>query len=164
MRRLSADELKLWAAVARTITPRAGQILPETRQDAPDAPHPLASPILPIILHTSGPSCAPQLMDHRRRRKIARRDLVEARLDLHGDTEAQARTALVQFVRTSVARGLRVVLVITGKGRGGEGILRKRLPEWLEGTDLSPYIGGYALAGQGHGGDGAYYLALKRKD
>lgn len=154
MRRLSADELKLWAAVAQTITPRAGQVLPDAAPEAvPEAPH--------LRLPDAPKARAPQPMDHRRRSKIARRDLVEARLDLHGDTETQARAALAQFVRTSVARGFRVVLVITGKGRGGAGILRKRLPEWLEGADISPYIGGFAAAGQGHGGEGAYYLALK---
>ncbi len=41
----------------------------------------------------------------------------EARLDLHGLTENAAHRALVTFLRGASARGLRLVIVVTGKGK-----------------------------------------------
>ena len=45
---------------------------------------------------------------------------VEARLDLHGLTQAEAHRALPRFLRAARAGGKRCVLVITGRGSGRE--------------------------------------------
>jgi DNA-nicking Smr family endonuclease len=55
------------------------------------------------------------------------------------------------------------VIVITGKDRGGEeGLLKRRLPHWLNAPDLRADIAGFAQAHRRHGGAGAFYVFLKR--
>lgn len=162
MRTLSADELNVWARVAESVTPlkskqeTAPTDVPLRAKGATRVQTQAVLPVRPAPMLDVAP------IESRRQRRIARRDLVEATLDLHGLTEDRAYTALLAFVRASALRGHRVVLVITGKGRGGEGVLRRRFPDWLEQPDLRPHIGGYAHAGQGHGGEGAFYLAIKK--
>jgi DNA-nicking Smr family endonuclease len=83
-------------------------------------------------------------------------------------TQHQARAALAAFLRRLHARGGRCGLVITGKGRSaggaGEGVLRRRLPEWLAEPDLAALGAGYAPAHRRHGGEGAWYVFVKRRD
>ena len=93
----------------------------------------------------------------------------ERRLDLHGMTLAEAHPALAGFVRASQAQGLRLVLVITGKGSrgtgdtlGSGGVLRRQVPLWLSQAPLSPLILQIAEAHARHGGSGALYLYLRR--
>ncbi len=83
-------------------------------------------------------------------------------LDLHGETQASARSNLLRFIVSHRNAGERSVLVITGKGRGGRGILRSRFLEWIGEPDFRMHIGGYARANQKHGGDGAFYVFLRR--
>jgi DNA-nicking Smr family endonuclease len=164
MRTLSADELNLWARVAEDITPLRARSVAIAPDPAPQSAILKRVSVHPVPQRSSAPvpvtDVAP--IESRRQRRIARRDLVEATLDLHGLTEDRAYDALRAFVQASALRGHRVVLIITGKGRAGAGVLRRRFPDWLERAELRPYIGGYAHAGQGHGGDGAFYLAIKR--
>lgn len=89
---------------------------------------------------------------------------IEARLDLHGMTQLQAHEALRIFLQAAVAVGRRCVLVITGKGdRLGEGgILRRRLPEWLNDPALRPHLVSITEAAPKDGGSGAFYIYLKR--
>jgi DNA-nicking Smr family endonuclease len=70
---------------------------------------------------------------------------------------------LATFIASARRRDARTVLVITGTGRTGEGVLRKRLPGWLEQGELKPLISGFAQAHRAHGGMGAFYVFLKRK-
>ena len=69
------------------------------------------------------------------RTRVARgKETIDARLDLHGMTQAQAHSALLHFLRNAQTRGARLVLVITGKGARGEGergVLRRQVPQWL---------------------------------
>jgi DNA-nicking Smr family endonuclease len=90
---------------------------------------------------------------------------IEARLDLHGMTQAEAHRALAEFVRLSTMRGRRCVLVVTGRGRGRDepGILRNAVPRWLEGTAMRQQILAVAPAQPRHGGGGALYLLLRRR-
>ena len=90
------------------------------------------------------------------------RDPIEARLDLHGLTHDQARATLEGFVRRAYADGLRAVLVITGKGTLGDGVLRRFAPEWLRAPALQGLVAGVGEADRKHGGAGALYVALKR--
>lgn len=87
------------------------------------------------------------------------------RLDLHGHTQDRAQAALQRFLLDAQARGERVVLVITGKGRdGGGGVLKRRLPEWLGARQIRPIVAGRAEAHARHGGAGAVYVFLKRPE
>jgi DNA-nicking Smr family endonuclease len=90
-----------------------------------------------------------------------RRPAVNARLDLHGYTQAQAQQALLQFLASSRQQGFTWILVITGKGTmSGGGILRTHLPLWLD--QLPHLVSGYAQARIEDGGSGAFYVRLKK--
>jgi DNA-nicking Smr family endonuclease len=90
---------------------------------------------------------------------------IEARLDLHGMTQAQAHRALTAFIGASRDASRRCVLVITGRGLGqsGPGILKSSVPRWLEEPELRPHILAIAPAQPHHGGPGATYLLLRRR-
>ncbi len=89
------------------------------------------------------------------------REPLEARLDLHGLSEADALASLVAFLQQAYGQGWRTVLVITGKGRGGEGKLKRAFPLWLETDGIRQYIAGYHSASRSHGGEGAWYLRIR---
>lgn len=112
-------------------------------------------------------------MDSGRFDKLRRGRLTpEARLDLHGMTLDRAHGALNAFIRSASADGLRLVLVITGKGRpeaGGElglqrpGALRHGVPHWLSMPPLAAHVLQVAPAHARHGGGGAFYVYLRRR-
>jgi DNA-nicking Smr family endonuclease len=88
---------------------------------------------------------------------------IDRRLDLHGMTQARAHAALDRFVRNAWQEGLRVLLIITGKGSGGEGVLRRSLPHWLEAGEHAPRVLRLTRAQPKHGGEGAFYVLLRRQ-
>jgi DNA-nicking Smr family endonuclease len=90
---------------------------------------------------------------------------IEARLDLHGMTQADAHRALSAFIAGSRDAGRRCVLVITGRGLGqrGPGVLKSSVPRWLEEPELRRQILAIAQAQPHHGGAGASYLLLRRR-
>ena len=87
---------------------------------------------------------------------------VEARLDLHGMTQAEAHRALAGFVGGSRAVGRRCVLVITGHGRVSGGILKAAVPRWLNEPDLRRHVLAITPAQPRDGGAGALYLLLRK--
>lgn len=87
---------------------------------------------------------------------------VEAEIDLHGFTAAQAEAALKAFIGESAARGLGCVRVVHGKGaRSGPGgpVLKNLVQHALAIWD--PVLA-YVTAQARHGGHGAVYVLLKR--
>ena len=90
---------------------------------------------------------------------------IEARLDLHGRTQAKAHHALTAFIHSSSSAGRRCVLVITGRGLGptGPGVLKSAVPRWLEEVGLRRKILAIAPAQPRDGGAGAIYLLLRRQ-
>jgi DNA-nicking Smr family endonuclease len=74
-----------------------------------------------------------------------------------------AKTALIRFLIRAQDEGERAVLVITGKGSLGEGVLRRFAPEWLGDAALRTVVAGWSQAHRRHGGEGALYVALKRR-
>jgi len=106
----------------------------------------------------------PAAIEPRRYRRMALGlEVTGAHIDLHGLSQAGAHAALGAFLEDAAARGLRGVLVITGKGTLGDGVLRRRVPEWLAEPALRPLIAGVSEAHRRHGGSGALYVALKRR-
>ena len=104
-------------------------------------------------------------LDGRRGQKFRRGKIsYEATLDLHGFTQSEAYQALESFVFCAYKLGQRCVLVITGKGKGLKGgVLQQSLPKWLNGENIRPYILSFSFAKPSHGGQGAYYIYIKKK-
>lgn len=88
---------------------------------------------------------------------------IEATLDLHGMTSEKAHAALIRFIGSHHKRKSRCLLVITGKGKTGEGVLRRALPGWLADDALAAMILAFDNAKAKHGGSGAFYVLLRRK-
>lgn len=114
----------------------------------------------------------PVRMDHKKHRQMTRGKIrPEARIDLHGKTLAEAFPALVGFIVSCHANGCRLVLVITGKGKPGSvdaplpvrpGALRHNVPQWLHMSPLGALVQQVTPAHRTHGGDGAYYVYLRK--
>jgi DNA-nicking Smr family endonuclease len=166
-RPLHPEEHRLWSQVAATIHPLPGRasaapgpapgihLGPEPPLRTP--PPPAATPRRP------GPA-GPKALEPVRLRRIAReRDPLGAHIDLHGLGQDAARAALEGFVLECWRDGLRSVLVITGKGVRGDGVLRRLTPEWLAAPHLQAVVAGISEAHRRHGGEGALYIALKRR-
>ena len=174
-RRLTQHERELWLKVARTVRPMPGRM----HADIVDAVQPAT--VTDEQSKSGGPSKkretprtaeprgarsapAPQVADMSGHRKVRRGQTpIDARIDLHGFTQDGAYRELVAFVHREHAHGARCLLVITGKGRSGGGVLRSRFLDWIAGPDLRGVIAGYAPSHQRHGGGGAFYLMLKAR-
>ena len=90
---------------------------------------------------------------------------IEGRIDLHGMKHDAARAAVVAFITRAVLAGKRCLLIITGKGKIREvGVLRSSLPRWLDEPELRPRILVLRQAQPKHGGDGAWYVLLRKSD
>jgi DNA-nicking Smr family endonuclease len=89
---------------------------------------------------------------------------LEARIDLHGLVQSEAHAMLLGFLVRAHERGLRHVLVITGKGSsmGSEGALKRAVPMWFSKLEFRHLISSYEPAARHHGGDGALYVRLAR--
>ncbi|HRD26835.1 MAG TPA: Smr/MutS family protein, partial [Caulobacter sp.] len=106
----------------------------------------------------------PETIEPGRHKRIVRgHEPLEARIDLHGMTHDTARAALQAFLLRVWDEGHREVLVITGKGTRGDGVLRRFTPDWLSAPPLRDIVAGVSEAHRRHGGEGALYIALKRK-
>jgi DNA-nicking Smr family endonuclease len=137
----------------------------ETTADAVKPPRPAgpkkASP--PLAPHNPAPPPLTPLSRRTKRGVVRGKQAIDARLDLHGLTQAQAHGALLRFLHNAHARDARLVLVITGKGRGSEpGVLRRQVPQWLGLPEFRALVLGFEDAGARHGGEGALYVRLRR--
>ncbi|HYC68419.1 Smr/MutS family protein [Brevundimonas sp.] len=174
---LSPDDRRIWARVAGSVTPskpkKAPRIVVGAANPEPAAAPPAKGPTkvrgvpAPYAPPTAPPARArglPEELEPRRQRRLSReRDPIEARIDLHGYGRFQAQDALTAFLIGAQARGYRSVLVITGQGRrGGSGVIRASVHEWLQGPGLRGVVSGFAPAARKHGGDGALYVTIRR--
>ena len=175
-RPIRPDEQKLWAMVAATVHPHDGRPAAPVKPPAEPAIPALkakgrvADPAARLPLSEILPALRPPLrgepegIEPRRKHRIAKeREQIGARIDLHGMDQQRAKAALEAFVLRAWDEGYRAVLVITGKGTLGDGVLRRRAPEWLGGMALRGVVAGISEAHRRHGGEGALYVALKRK-
>ncbi len=193
---LRPEEEALWHEVARSIRPTSEAALARLRKPVhvPEVTAP------PVVIHepptlfaafrlgekarplrsaahiaptpAEALAQAPLQMDARKHAKMTRGKLEpEARIDLHGMTLAEAHPELIRFILNAQSAGLRLVLVITGKGKPGPdhgpiptrtGVLRHQVPHWLHMAPLGPAILQVTEAHLKHGGGGAYYVYLRR--
>jgi DNA-nicking Smr family endonuclease len=181
LRRLSDEEIDLWIAVAKSVARRKGAKLPGARKIEPSpveatasAPEPEKRRVNPAPKAAPSPPLAP--LERRLKKQLARgRSAIDQSIDLHGMTQAQAHQALRGFLLYAQAQGDRLVLVVTGKGapkaRGLDasgfdepGVLRRIVPHWLHAADLRGIVLGFEEAGRTHGGSGALYVRLRRRE
>jgi DNA-nicking Smr family endonuclease len=102
-------------------------------------------------------------LDRNTQRRFERGEMpIDSAIDLHGLTQARAHEALDAFVGAAVKAGARMLLVVTGKGRQGEGVLRRHVPDWLRSGPHAGRILRLASARIQHGGEGAFYILLRR--
>ena len=176
-RRPKSEEARLWALVAATVRPLPGRTVAIPSDEAPEPPRPASPAKTPPPFAPAAHQSRPRATDKptpvqrlgdiepgRMRRLTRERDPLELVLDLHGLDQDRARGVLHRFLQRAQAEGARAVLVITGKGVQGDGILRRRTPDWLAESAVRGVVAGVSEAHRRHGGAGALYVALKRKE
>ncbi|MEJ2128037.1 MAG: Smr/MutS family protein [Woeseiaceae bacterium] len=96
-------------------------------------------------------------------RKLARgKYAVQAEIDLHGMTVAEARPRLADFIDYSVKQGLTCVRVVHGKGLGSGHrgpVLKSAVSRWLRKWDS---VLAFVSTRQVDGGTGAVYVLLQQ--
>lgn len=187
-RKLSEDETRIWDEVRKSVSPLRPLVtkaLPEFAKSVPKkaAAKPVRQKLEPFEIGsranpldakplTSGVARTSPDMDRKNYERLIRgRKEIDMKVDLHGMTVDQARSHLQARLFDAKAAGLRLVLVVTGKGnktrldefnRPQAGILRQSLPQWCQQAPLSKIVLQVAQAQQKHGGAGAYYVYLRR--
>lgn len=163
-RGLTDDEKSLWRRVAARVKARRS---PAPQAEPPRSPT-RASIAQPLRTAVSPPTPKKQQappQDRGAEKRVRRGRLeIDGTLDLHGHNQDTGRAALVRFLHAAQARGARTIIVVTGVGRGGHGVLKRRLPEWLAERDVRALVSGFARAHRAHGGEGAFYVFLRRAD
>jgi DNA-nicking Smr family endonuclease len=193
---VSHDE-DLWRYTAATIEPLkrgkprvhpSDRTLPEVPKSKP-LPKPEKSPtsltakerthepvktVREATPHRQAPDLSAFDRSSARKIRIGRID-IEARVDLHGLRQSEAHATLRSFLFRCQSRGLRYVLVITGKGKTANsservysgdserGILKRNVPRWLEEPDVRNIVVSYTTAAIHHGGEGAIYVHLRSR-
>ncbi|QFY61842.1 Smr/MutS family protein [Rhizobium grahamii] len=181
-RKLSTDERILWGKVARSIRPIQGMagardeldaLLNEAQQQASTEKRDGADPRSAGSGSQQTTEAAKKAssgihypLERPVKRKIANgRVALEARIDLHGLVQSEAHLILLDFLIRAHTRGMRHVLVITGKGSslGSDGALRRAVPLWFSKPEFRYLISSYEAAARHHGGEGALYIRLARR-
>lgn len=174
---LRPDEEILWTRVKRTIKPdlkeeeNFADLLNQRSQPQPSLPK--SKPIIPRII--SAPSYSPPInkpkiglsaspIDDPTAKKLVKGAVsIDGRIDLHGMTQIQAHRALYNYVQDCHFGSKKIVLVITGKGNFGEGILRQEVPKWLREPAFTNYVSGFRTSHVTHGGSGALYVRIRKR-
>jgi DNA-nicking Smr family endonuclease len=190
-RKLKSDEVELWQQIAKSATPlklpknvnsvaKPQSKIAEVKNDQfqlnrfeigeKATQKSVQNDLKPSI--STALDSAPVQMDYKSFKKMKRgKSTPEATFDLHGMTVAQAHSALIHFLMTSYTRNMRLVLVITGKGKFQKdtgpiprqvGILRHQVPQWLRMPPLRDKVLQVTEAHGKHGGSGAYYVYLRK--
>jgi DNA-nicking Smr family endonuclease len=183
-KKFEVPDPQLWEEVKSTVSPikaarrsKAKSTLPVLLQSALQSkPIDLPPRHKPARMHP--PDLAS--FDRRTAQKLGRGQMEpEARLDLHGENLENARFSLLHFLSARRMQGLRMVLVITGKGASPfarhtlhglthfhtperEGKLRREVPLWLEEAQFRVHVVGFQPAHPRHGGGGAFYVKLRK--
>jgi DNA-nicking Smr family endonuclease len=190
-RKLKSDEVELWQQIAKSATPlklpKNVNIVAKPQSKVAEVKNDqfqlnrfeigekatqknVQNDLKPSI--STALDSAPVQMDYKSFKKMKRgKSTPEATFDLHGMTVAQAHSALIHFLMTSYTRNMRLVLVITGKGKFQKdtgpiprqvGILRHQVPQWLRMPPLRDKVLQVTEAHGKHGGSGAYYVYLRK--
>ncbi len=180
-RGLSGEDSALWDEIVKSIKPLPGRrtrtgrepealsVEDQIAKGAEKRNRPVAPS--PAVKHRDPPAPPLAPIDRRLKQKLSRGSAAfDAKLDLHGHTQAEAKSRLLRFLETAQAREHSLVLVITGKGRRSEddwsnetGILKRQVPLWLALSEFRALVIGFEEAGIRHGGAGALYIRVRRR-
>lgn len=174
---LGPEDKHLWEHVTKEVVPLSpGKKKAAVQSGGPvKTPPPKGKTRTPLPKRPSTPKDTPSSfqIDARTDSKLRRGKMpIEARIDLHGYTQDQAHTSLGRFLTKCHAQDMRCVLVITGKGvktldedseRPVRGVIKKMLPLWLSMSPLKSIVLKYYPAQIQDGGEGAFYIYLKRR-
>ncbi|WP_113434416.1 Smr/MutS family protein [Rhizobium sp. SYY.PMSO] len=179
-RKLSTEDRILWGKVAKSTRPMPGRMTDieafeaalqaeaeseENIRAAKAKAAPVTAQAQEVPATAKQPAGRHHPLERPVKRKIAKGRLaLEARIDLHGLIQSEAHGMLLDFLLRAHGRGLRHVLVITGKGSsmGSEGALKRAVPLWFSKPEFRFLISSYETAAQHHGGEGALYIRLSR--
>lgn len=172
--RLSAEDEQIWRYAMRNVKPLHGG--PKTGSGGTAQPRPPLKPARPAFAVPNQPAAPPVRHEplngpanRQWARRMGRGDMaIDARIDLHGLSQAAAHARLMRFLAHAQARDLRVLLVITGKGGQGKadgerGVLRRVMPQWIRESAAGSHVLSISSAHPRHGGTGAYYVVLRRR-
>jgi DNA-nicking Smr family endonuclease len=104
---------------------------------------------------------SPKILNQLRKGEFSYQD----HLDLHGQNREQAQQLVTNFVNASRARGLRCILIVSGRGLNSkqrQPILKEHLVTWLTHCPLKRLVLAFASARSYDGGVGAFYVLLRR--
>ena len=153
------DEIALWRAALRDVLPLRGRAKPRQAVEAAQPFSPPPSSGARDSRESATRTPRGRGLDKRTAQRFRRGDMpIEARLDLHGMFEEEAHRATVSFIARAHADGLRLVLLITGKGA----VLREGVPRWLDEGSTRARVLATSWAQPRHGGGGALYVLLRR--
>jgi DNA-nicking Smr family endonuclease len=174
VRSLSPEEAELWALVASTIRPLSRAKVAAERPEKPQEIAAGPKPVKSIGSRSLPPRVKPVpiaqgTLDGSWDKKLRTGAVAPDRvLDLHGMNLDTAWAAIDRGLDKAIARGDRVVLLITGHHRPGEppvqrGRIRAAVHDWLAASRHAADITAVRGAHRRHGGGGSLYLILKRK-
>lgn len=95
------------------------------------------------------------------RRKDKRKFTLEKTLDLHGYNQEEAYIALIKFFKSCQKEGIKQAMVITGGNNIRNTTLRKLFQFWVK-ENFGNYISSCTFANIWHGGEGAFYICIKK--
>ena len=131
-------------------------MVPAPRDLPAPAPRPGRGRLGPIAVGTHPPGVDRATWERFRSGKLP----AARTLDLHGRTAGRAFTALHGFLGACHAEGLRCVEVITGRGAGEGGVIRREFPIWLNEPGLRSMV--LAAAHPHAANPGSVRLLLRR--
>lgn len=119
--------------------------------------------VIPAPNLPSGGNLRSHPIEERIAKNLAKgRQNIDSRIDLHGMTQDRARFALLDFLQMAQMADYRIVLVITGKGNEGTGVLKRRVPDWFSIPAFASLVNGYRTSHSSHGGEGALYVRIRK--
>ena len=178
---MSREDRHLWKRVADTTTPltqKRGQLLKDEMARLMEnssllSPVPIVKqpklnfasyhpPEAPPINFTTHSQTSHPIEDRIAHKLAKGRQSIDSRIDLHGMTQDRARFALLDYLQMAQRADHRIVLVITGKGNEGQGVLRRAVPDWLHLPVFQSLVNGFRASHISHGGEGALYVRIRK--
>ena len=182
-RGLDPEEVALWARVMATVRPLRAVAAPAVTKPVATKPPPPTAPAKRAVVRVAPrPSLPLKKVEPPKRpmpgvtldggwdKRLARGMVSpDTTIDLHGHTLHSAHDLLDGALAQSVARGDRVILLVTGKPPRPEserpharGAIRAAIGDWLAGSRHAGAIAAVRGAHPRHGGQGALYIVLRR--